>query len=395
MKRLPEILERERGSLRKISDFIHEHPELGFEEFQACALLKKYLTEQGFVIRDNPGGVETAVIGYYASPNADDSVPLFGFIGEYDALTGLGHGCGHNLIAVSALAAVLAARELLTESGVPFRICYLGTPAEEILGGKIRMAAGGAFDGISAAVEAHPWYRTLPDPGWLSVARCRIAFHGKASHAAMAPEEGRNALDAVCEFVCRIRDWQKDLGKRERVHGIITRGGEAPNIIPDYTEAFYYVRASNERAIAGLKKRLAELAELSAGNAGCTCEIKWISAYKGMVFNTSLNAAFRSVWKELTGEEIPMTDGTQGCGSSDTGDISHLMPCAQYHFGVTGGEFKPLHSPEFRDAAFTDEAFEQSLMVGTAMAEVAVRYFREPDFRRAVHEDWKKQLAES
>lgn len=395
MRNLPEILERERCSLRKISDFIHEHPELGFEEFQACALLKKYLAEQGFSIRENPGGVETSLIGSYASPDADGSVPLFGFIGEYDALRGMGHGCGHNLIAVSALAAVLSARELLTKSGVPFRICYLGTPAEEILGGKIRMAAGGAFDGISASLEAHPLYRTLPDPGWLSVARCTIAFHGKASHAAMAPEQGCNALDAVCEFVCRIRDWQKDLGKRERVHGIITQGGVAPNIIPDYTEAFYYVRAANEQSIALLKKHLAELAEQAAGKVGCTSEVKWISAYKGMVFNTPLNAEFRSVWQKLTGEEIPMTDGTQGNASSDTGDVSHLMPCAQYHFGITGGVFKPLHSPEFRDAAFTDEAFEQALRAGTAMAEVAVRYFREPEFRRAVHEDWKKQLAAS
>lgn len=386
------ILEQERTALKKISRFIHDHPETGFQEFQAVATLQKYLKGQGFSIREKTGGVDTAFMGYYASTNADESTPLFGFIGEYDALAGLGHGCGHNLIAVSALAALLAAREILEKSGVPFRICYLGTPAEETLGGKVKMAAGGAFEGVSASLEAHPLHKTITDPGALSVVRCKVIFHGKAAHAAICPEKGINALDAVCDFVCKVRDWRPQLGERERVHGIITKGGDAPNIIPDHTEAFYYVRAANERDIAPLKKHLIELAEASAKAAGCTCEIQWVSAYKGMVFNKALNEALLPVWKDLTGEELVMGNGTEGRGSSDTGDVSYLMPCAQYYFGVTGGNFCALHTAEFRDAAGTDIAFEQTLKIGMAMAEVCAKYFTDSAFRSKVHSDWKQEL---
>ena len=390
---LPDTIRKEYAAIRAVSDFIHQNPELGYKEFKAATMLKKFLSERGFSIRENLGGVETAFLAESDSADADESVPLFGFIGEYDALAGLGHACGHNLIATVALAGLLETRARLDAAKIPYRLCYIGTPAEETLGGKVRMIEGHAFDGIAASIEGHPFHKTTPDPGCLSVSRCTVAFHGKASHAAIAPEKGINALDAICEFVCAIRRWRPELDERERVHGIITKGGDAPNIIPDYTEAFYYVRAANERAITPLKKHLEELAQQAAESTGCRAEVKWVSAYKGMVFNAPLNEEFIRAWKIRYGEDLPHTDGTEGRGSSDTGDVSCIMPCAQYYFGVTGGEAKALHTVEFREAAASDAAFESTMETAAAMSDVAFRYFADAAFRASVHEAWKNESA--
>jgi len=392
---LPETIQREFAAIHQISNFIHRNPELGFKEFKASAALKKFLSDRGFSIRENLGGVETAFLAECDSPGAGPEVPLFGFLAEYDALAGLGHACGHNLIAAAALGALLETRARLERDGIPYRLCCIGTPAEETLGGKVKMIEGGAFDGVAASLEAHPFHKTTPDPGCLSVARCTISFYGKASHAAIAPEKGINALDAVCEFVCAIRRWRPLLGERERVHGIVTKGGDAPNIIPEYAEAFYYVRAGSEQAINPLKRHLEELARQAAAETGCRAEVKWVSAYKGMVFNAPLNEEFIRAWKNRYDEELPHTDGTEGKGSSDTGDVSYLMPCAQYYFGVTGGEAKALHTAEFRETAGSDPAFRSTMETAAAMADVACRYCADSAFRRAVHEAWKSELAKS
>ena len=392
---LPETIQKESAAIRQISDFIYHNPELGYQEFKAAAALKKFLSERGFSIRENLGGVETAFMGECSSPDADKTIPLFGFLGEYDALPGLGHACGHNLIASVALAALLETRARLDQAGIPYRLCYIGTPAEETLGGKIKMIEGGAFEGVSACIEGHPFYKTIPDPGCLSVSRCTISFYGKASHAAIAPEKGINALDAMCEFICSIRRWLPQLGERERVHGIITKGGDAPNIIPEYTEAFYYVRAPEEQAIIPLKQHLEELAQKAAAEIGCRAEVKWISSYKNMVFNTPLNEEFIRAWKKRYDEDLPHTDGTQGKASSDTGNVSYILPCAQYHFGITNGEHQALHTVEFRETAGSEQAFQSTMKTAAAMADVAFRYFVDAEFRTAIHAAWQEKLKRS
>ena len=395
-EKLAPVLNTEKESLRALCNEIYSHPELALEEFHACAVLKDYLRKQGFTVQDNAGDLETAFVGFCSSEGASESVPLLGFIAEYDALPGMGHGCGHNLIAVSAVAASLAARQILEEKKIPYRLCCIGTPAEEGKGGKILMLQKGVFDGVSAILEAHPGHKTTPDVGELSVQRCTVKFHGKAAHAAICPEKGLNALEAACDFVCALKEWKKTLGKRERVHGILTKGGEVPNIIPAYAEAFYYLRAPNEKYLLPMQERFTQIAEEAAAGNGCSCELVWgTNSYKGMVFNPALNAELPAIWKELTDEEIAMTTGTEGKASSDTGNVSYLVPCAQYHFGVTGGKVVPLHTPEFCAEAGTEYAFEQSLKIGQAMALVAEKYFKDPSFRLQVRKDFEEELARS
>ena len=395
-EKLAPVLNREKESLRALCNEIYSHPELALEEFHACAVLKDYLRKQGFTVQDNAGDLETAFVGFCSSEGASENVPLLGFIAEYDALPGMGHGCGHNLIATSAVAASLAAREILEEKKIPYRLCCIGTPAEEGKGGKILMLQKGVFDGVSAILEAHPGHKTTPDVGELSVQRCTVKFHGKAAHAAICPEKGLNALEAACDFVCALKEWKKNLGKRERIHGILTKGGEVPNIIPAYAEAFYYLRAPNEKYLLPMQERFTQIAEEAAAGNGCRCELVWgTNSYKGMVFNHALNAELPGIWKDLTAEEIAMTTGTEGKASSDTGNVSYLVPCAQYHFGVTGGKVVPLHTPEFCAEAGTEYAFEQSLKIGQAMALVAEKYFKDPSFRLQVRKDFEEELARS
>ncbi len=375
------------SAVRKVSDFIHDNPELGYKEFQASAKLKELLRSWGFRIEENVCGLETAFKAYWESTD-DKNIPVFCFMGEYDALAGLGHGCGHNLIAAASLFAAYAAKRMIETDRIPARICYIGTPAEEGLGGKVKLVAGGAFQDIAAGVIAHPLDHTSPDFGCLSVARAYIDFYGRASHAAFAPEEGINALDALVAFYDGILEWKKTITERQRVHGIFTKGGDAANIIPDHTQAFFYIRAGNESEIGLMKQRLESIASGAAAKTGCRTAVNWVSAYKGMVFNKSLNDEFIRGWRKY-GVELKETNGTEGRGSTDTGDVSYVIPCAHYYFGVTGGIPAALHTVEFREFAKTDEAFEAAMKTGSIMAQVCLRYFTDKTFREAVHRDFE------
>ena len=213
------------SAVRKVSDFIHDNPELGYQEFQASAKLKELLRSWGFRVEENVCGLETAFKAYWESTD-DKNIPTFCFMGEYDALAGLGHGCGHNLIAAASLFAAYAAKRMIETERIPARICYIGTPAEEGLGGKVKLVAGGAFQDIAAGVIAHPLDHTSPDFGCLSVARAYIDFYGRASHAAFAPEEGINARDALVAFYDGILEWKKTITERQRHFHERRRRGE-------------------------------------------------------------------------------------------------------------------------------------------------------------------------
>ncbi len=386
MNRFLSIAGEAASAVREVSDFIHSHPETGYREFLAAEKLKNLLKSWGFRVEENLCGLETAFKAC-AGTASGSSVPAFCFMAEYDALAGLGHGCGHNLIAAAALFGAYAAKRMIEEDGIPARICCLGTPAEEGLGGKVKLVEGGAFRDLSAGVIAHPLDHTTPDFGCLSVARAYIDFYGRASHAAFAPEKGINALDALTAFYNGILEWKKTITERQRVHGIFTKGGDAANIIPDHAQAFFYVRAGNETEIMPMKRKLEALAAAAAAETGCRCAVNWVSAYKSMVFNKSLNDEYIRAWSD-SGVTLRETDGTEGRGSTDTGDVSHVIPCAHYYFGITNGVAMPLHTAEFREAAGTDAAFEAAMKTGSILARICLRYFTDRTFRETVHRDF-------
>ena len=381
-----------RPELQELSSFIHSHPELGFEEFQASERQQALLKRWHFNVAAGLGNLPTS---FKAEKMLGTGRGIhFGFMSEFDALPGIGHACGHNLICVSALAAAWSASEILQELGTDGKITVFGTPGEEMKGGKVKLLEAGVFEGVDASLISHPYDVTSMDDGSCAVARYRVIFHGRASHAGMAPELGINALDAMIAFYNGISMWRQQIPEGVRVHGIITHGGTAPNMIPDYTEAFFYIRCPGglSGVAEGLEKRFASIAEGAAEGTGCRLELVRVSAYKACVVNGPLNEAYAECWTEM-GEKIRRSDGTEGRASTDFGDVSHQMPGANLHFGICHQAGIPLHCETFRDVAGGEYAFSQAMKCAAAMSFLCIRYFTEEPFRNAVNEDFRRRTA--
>ena len=223
--------------LYALSKQLYDHPEIAFQEQQACEWLSAYLEEKGFAVERQAGGVETA---FYASIPGRQGKPKVALLAEYDALPKIGHGCGHNLIAAASVGAGVALSRFL--DGVEGQLVVVGTPAEEGGGGKIMLLDAGIFDDVDAAMMFHPGSRTVVGDDSLGRIKFTVEFFGKTAHAAGSPAEGINALDAMVAFFSSIGLLRQQLKDEARIHGIITHGGDAPNVIPDYTSALMYVR---------------------------------------------------------------------------------------------------------------------------------------------------------
>ncbi len=381
--------------IRAVSDYIYRHPEIALQEYKAvekqCALLKKW----DFSIRRRVGGLDTAFCASRTTGKAPaDSKtgkkrPKFCFLSEYDALPGLGHGCGHHLICASALAAARAASELMEEKGMDAEVLLMGTPAEEGKGGKVILVREGGFQGIDACLISHPYDVSSMDDGALSVTHCRVIFHGVASHAAMAPEKGVNALNAMIQFFNGLALWRQCLPENTRVHGIITNGGAAANVIPDCTEALIYVRAPDNETQEKMERHFREIAEGAAFSTGTTVELINESGYRAIRWNRSFNEEYAACWEKM-GETIRHAKGCEGRASTDFGDVSQIMPGANLHFGICAEAGVPLHCVEFREAAGTDFAFSQAMKTGAAMAAICIRYCSDPGFRASVDGDFRQ-----
>lgn len=369
--------------LHRLSSTIHDDPELGFHEFHAAAAQQEILKKWGFSLTENIAGLPTAFRAEKIF--GDGNGVSFGIFSEYDALVGLGHACGHNLICVSGLAAGYLAARMLAEENVSGRLSVFGSPGEEQLGGKVRMAASGAFRDLDCALISHPYDVTGTDDGAYSVRRFSVRFHGRASHAGMAPERGINALDALILFFNGIALWRQQLPEHVRVHGIIRKGGEAANIIPAETEAFFYLRAADPAITDGMEERFRAIVAGAALQTGCTCDCERVSAYAPSRVNLPLNAAYADCWDAMGGP-VRRNRGDEGRGSTDFGDVSQLVPGANLHFGICAQPGTALHTEAFREAAATDFAFEQAMKCAAAMAAVCVRFFTDETFRRSVRD---------
>ncbi len=365
---------------------VHGNPELAFEEFQAVKKQVELLNRWSFNVECPVAGLDTA---YKATLGEGDIT--FAFLAEYDALPGLGHCCGHNLICTSGLAAGLAAAAALQAGNIPGKIAVIGTPGEEGKGGKVVMVDNDAFNGVNAALISHPFSRTIADPGWLAVSGYKVTFHGRASHASVSPEYGINAQDAANLLFAGVNAWRQQLPEAARIHGIITRSGDSPNVIPDFAECRFYLRAQNEIDHQWMEKRFKKIVE---GAALMTeTEFKITSdrhKYQSSLYNQPLNVAFIEMAEEL--DMHPELVTGKGRGSSDFGNVSHILPAANLMFGICDEMEFPLHSVEFMRTAATDYAFEQTMKTARIMAGIAVRYFIDPVFRDAVNTDFSKRV---
>lgn len=388
MKDFIELANRAAPEIRRISDFIYEHPETAYQEFQAAGKIASFMECNGFDTEKKAAGLDTAVKAMWKNHPGPDT-PTVCVIGEYDALKGLGHGCGHNLIAAASLIAARTAADYAKRYDIPLSLCFMGTPAEEGGNGKVRMIEAGAFKGIAMAVMSHPSEFTETDTGGLGVARAVIVFRGRASHAGASPEKGINALDAMVSFYSDMMLWRNQIGPMERVHGIIARGGDVPNIVPERTEAFFYVRAPDRVGVRRLKKQLEDSVAKGAASVHCGYEVNWIGETDALKVNEPLNQLYYDCWKEL-GRDIRFNHGLTRCGSSDIGNVSQIMPSAHFRFSITGETPGcPGHSEIFRETAGKDTAFENAVKTGAVMAKIMIEYSVNPEFRKKVNADFQ------
>lgn len=382
-----------KDKLEEISDFIFLHPELGDEEFVSSEYLVGLLRENGFEVEYPYLGVKTA---FRAELGKGDG-PKIGFLAEYDALPGYGpekspaHACGHNWIAATTVGAALILAKMKDEFNG--KIVVFGTPAEETTGRKIDLANNGAFDDMDAVFQMHLYENTNLKAKALAMDSWEFQFSGKASHAAVYPYEGINALDAVNLTFAGINAMRQQLQSDVRICGIITQGGEAPNIIPDKGTCRFYVRAAKRSYLDMVSEKVKNCARGAALMTGASLEIsQFEGSYDDLVLNPTLldlmyenlkNAGFKDFSME---DEIP--------GSTDMGNVSHKVPTLYGNIGIAEGKAK-VHEEEFLEHANSSEAKEKLLMTVKAFVLTSLDLFAKPELIQQARREFDAELGKT
>ncbi len=364
--------------LLAVSHAIHQKPELAFEEYFACETLTNALSEHEM----NPEvGIFTLPTAFEATLNADSDGPVVAILAEYDALPKIGHSCGHNLIATSALGAALALQKIADQ--LPGKIRLIGTPAEEKGGGKEIMARAGAFEGVDAAMMIHPAGVNIATMPCICVSEVEVIYHGKSSHASSAPHKGINALDGLLLAYQAISNLRQHIRPTERIHGIITRGGDAPNIVPDDTAGEFYVRAANERDLAKLKPRVQACFEAGAKGSGAEVEVKWSNVdYLDLNTNWPLAEEFQQRAETLGREFLPIKGlGSAGAGSTDMGNVSYRVPSIHPMLACAPRNVV-IHNPEFAKWAGSEMGDNAALDGAKSLAMTAAAFLTNPGLQQ-------------
>jgi amidohydrolase len=376
-------VDRLADELEGLSHRIHAHPELAYQEVQACGWLGDFLAAQGFKVEPGVGGVDTA---FRATIETGDG-PTIAILCEYDALPGIGHACGHNVIATSgagAGAALAAVRAQLPKG----RIQVIGTPAEEGGGGKVKLIRSGVFRDVDCAMMIHGFDRTLLHQDLLGIVRGTFEFSGKASHASADPWEGVNALDAVIGMYNAVSMLRQQVRPDCRIHGIITNGGAAANVIPEYASAIFYVRAPRIDTMWDLFKRVTAAAEGAAKATGCTLKVtQHDSVYEPMKSSRVMLDLFAANMKMVGLAEGPAIPDR--LGSSDVGNVSQVIPAIQPMIAIapTG---MAIHTREFADAAVKPLARAGMVAAAKTMALTALDLLADPARVTAAKEEFAR-----
>ena len=359
-----------RSVVEDIAVSLYEHPETGLGEVFASKKVSGVLEEAGFKVDRGIAGMPTAFIARRGTAK-----PSIAFMAEYDALPGIGHGCGHNLIAASSAAAAMALAAV--EPGMATWI-VLGTPAEETVGGKVLMVDAGSFDGIDAALIAHPGQRNSVGGGvhWASHP-LEITFHGRSSHAGGNPEEGINALDACVAAYIAIRNLRNHLRDSVRIAGIISHGGDAQNVVPDKAQLRFTLRSTDWRYLEEeLIPKVKRCAEGAAQAVGATVEFR----HHENLFRDTLDYPVLMGLAEdnfrYLGEEVPAPIPHAGGGVSDVGNVSWVTPCIQIGYRATSARG---HSKEMADSTVTPEGISAALVAAKVLALTAFDLAAEPE----------------
>jgi amidohydrolase len=376
-------IEQSLPTLVNLNDWMYHNPELGRQEFQASAKIVDIISEYGATVKKNIAGMETAFV---ADLPGGKPGPRIGIIAEYDALPEVGQGCGHNIIATAALGAAMGLARV--SDRLPGSVQLLGTPAEESAvpnaGGKIHMIREGYFEGLDAAIMIHPMTDDRLDYDSSLVAKgLEIAFHGKSAHAAANPQDGINALDALIIMFSSVGLLRQQVRDDARIHGIITHGGTAPNVIPSYTAARWRIRADDIEYANDLFKRIVNCAEAAALATGCT--VTWeeyMPAYLNMVPNKALGGLFAQNL-QMVGRDVSKSKPRAGSGSTDLGNVSHHVPAICAYLEICGKEAS-WHSTAVADATITPKGHKAIVDGAVSMALTAIDYLFDDNAQAAI-----------
>jgi aminobenzoyl-glutamate utilization protein B len=439
-------LDGQREPLFSLARDIWEHPQTGFKETHAASLIASAFVDAGFRVRKPLAGMDTAFVAEWG-----EGAPVVGILGEYDALPGLsqtvsttrqavepgapGHACGHNLLGIAGLGAALAARRFMEENGVAGTLRYFGCPAEETLMGKVFMARERVFDGVDAIFTWHPMYaNTLWAASSTALNSFKLSFHGRSAHAALSPEAGRSALDAVMLADIGINYLREHVIQDARIHCVVTHGGDAPNIVPAFAQSWYYVRAPRRSQVEEIYERVLDVARGAALMTGTSLDVELVAACHEYLPNETLQRVLLETMRKLgpplfdgqdaalagelqatlpegavddalrayglSREEVgdplctmvldevgTLRKGTVQPVSTDVGDVSHLAPTAQLTaccmpLGV------PLHSWQAVASCGSTIGLKTMLWVAKVLALTVLDVLRSPDVLRAAQEEF-------
>ena len=321
---------------------------------------------------------------------------MIAYLSDYDALPGLGHGCGHNLIAIAGIAAGLGLKAAI-DGGLPGRVAVFGTPAEEAVGGKALMANAGLFADIDAALGAHPGTSEASVPTvegsgqTLACMLVRIEFHGQSAHAAADPWNGRNSVDAVINVFNGINAFRQHIKSDARLHGIVTHGGLAPNVIPDYAATEWFVRAGTTAYMNQLADHVREIAEGAALMTGTRLEFSTPEEPNSdMITNHVMARAFKKNL-DVVGLVLPESKPEPGMGSSDWGNVSYVSPSLEVSFPIIDRVIT-WHSPDVVAASDSELGYQNTLLVAKALAMTGIDLIENPDLLSEVKATWRAEV---
>ncbi len=363
---------------------IHALAEVGFEEFESSRILGDIIEQQGFRVERGISGMPTAFAARQGTGG-----PHVAFVCEYDALRGLGHACGHNLIATSSAGAGIALARSLEDSGVDARVTIVGAPAEEGGGGKIPLCHDGLFDDCDAVLIFHPSDRTASVQYALACTHWEWSFRGKAAHAAGHPDHGINALDAFVQAYNGVSLWRQQLRDDARVHGFIIEGGTAPNIIPELTRGEYLTRARDGEYLHAMNIRFRAIFEAAAQATGCELQLDERETYLDLRSNAVLaeRASMHLAGVGLKEDRVIPWERT---GSTDVGDVSYAAPTLHPEFAIADEGIGP-HTHAFRDAALSKRGEAAMLKAAEVLARVGADVIFDADVRHRVRDAFLTQ----
>jgi amidohydrolase len=388
-----------RTEIVDLAHWIHAHPEPGFEERESSGRVAEVLARHGYAVERPAGSLETAIRARIrgTGPASGDGTggaagghratgghgvangPTVAILAEYDSLRGLGHGCGHNLISAAGVGAAIALAA--TRDQWRGEVVFMGTPAEEDLAGKQVMIDDGLFEGVDAAMMIHASNRTQVELELLASVDARVTYTGLQAHASTDPWRGRNALDALLLLFQSVGLWRQQLRPDARVHGIVTDGGSAVNIIPAEATGHFRLRSADQKHHDEMAERFRSMVEAAALATGCTGEVTFFSRATTMRHNRTIGARFA---EHLAAAGVADGSLSPRLGSSDIGNVSMVVPTIHPMLGIVDGPV-PLHSVAFREAAATPRADEMALIGATCLAQTAAELLADP---RLVADAW-------